>query len=71
MSWVGCNLKIPAEAHKRLHYIAGQEGTTVADLLRRGTKLLLFAQSIKRQDSGTRLLIERGGRTQEIVLELI
>jgi len=64
------NLELSTENYENLKKIAEQEGTTIADLLRRATKLLLFVLSIK-QDSDARLLVERGGEVQEIVVELI
>ena len=64
------NLELSTENYENLKKIAEQEGTTVADLLRRATKLLLFVLSIK-QDPDTRLLVERGGEVQEIVVDLI
>lgn len=64
------NLAIPTDTYKNLKTIADQEGTTLADLLRRATKLLLFVRSIK-SDPGARLLVERGGEIQEIVVDLL
>lgn len=70
MSRTRYNLKIPTETYKNLQMIARQEGTTVAELLRRATKLLLYVRSIKDNADG-RLLVERGGEVQEIVLGFI
>jgi hypothetical protein len=64
------NLEIPTTTYRTLKKIAEQEGTTVADLLRRATKLLLFVRSVK-DDPGARLLVERGGEIQEIVVDLL
>jgi hypothetical protein len=64
------NLELSTENYENLKKIAEQEGTTVADLLRRATKLLLFVLSIKK-DPDARLLVERGGEVQEIVADLI
>jgi len=64
------NLELSTENYENLKKIAEQEGTTIADLLRRATKLLLFVLSIK-QDPDARLLVERGDEVQEIVVELI
>jgi len=64
------NLELSTENYENLKKIAEQEGTTIADLLRRATKLLLFVLSIK-QDPDARLLVERGDEVQEIVAELI
>lgn len=64
------NLGISTESYKNLQNIAAREGTTIADLLRRATKLLLFVRSIK-EDPNARLLVERNGETQEIVLDFI
>ena len=55
MSQTRYNLKIPTETYKKLKSIARQEETTIADLLRRATKLLLFVRPIK-HDPGVRLL---------------
>jgi hypothetical protein len=70
MSRTRYNLKIPTETYKNLQKIARQEGTTVAELLRRATKLLLYVRSIKDNADG-RLLVERGDEVQEIVLGFI
>jgi len=70
MSRTRFNLEIATRTYKNLQKIAEQEETTVADLLRRATKLILFVRSI-RDDPGARLLIERGVETQEIVVDLI
>jgi hypothetical protein len=64
------NLELSTENYENLKKIAEQEGTTIADLLRRATKLLLFVLSIK-EDPDARLLVERGDEVQEIVAELI
>jgi len=64
------NLEIPTETYKSLKRIAEEEGTTLAELLRKATKLFIYIRSIK-QDPNARLLIERDGEIQEIVLELI
>jgi len=64
------NLSIPTESYIGLQNIAAQEETTIADLLRKATKLLLFVRSIKR-DPDARLLVQRRGEIQEIVLDFI
>ncbi len=64
------NLKIPTDTYNNLKRIAEQEGTTIADLLRKATKLLLFVRSIK-DDPEARLLVKRGGEIQEIVLDFV
>jgi hypothetical protein len=64
------NLSIPTETYTNLKQIAESERTTVADLLRKATKLLLFVRSIK-TDPDARLLVERGGEIQQIVLDFI
>jgi len=64
------NLSIPTDTYNNLKKIAAQEGTTVADLLRKATKLLLFVRSIK-DEPDARLLIGRGSEIQEIVLDFI
>jgi hypothetical protein len=63
MSRTRFNLEITTRTYKNLQNIAEQEKMTVADLLRRATKLILFVRSI-RNDPGTRLLIERGVEIQ-------
>lgn len=70
MSRTRYNLELPTDIYKRLKNIADQEGTTLADLLRRATKLLLFVRSIK-EDPSARLLVERDGEIQQIVLDFI
>jgi hypothetical protein len=47
MSRTRFNLDIATRSHKHLQNIAEQEETTVADLLRRATKLVLFVRSIR------------------------
>jgi hypothetical protein len=64
------NLNLRTETYMKLQEIADQENRSVADLLRRATKLLLFIRSI-RDDPNARLLVERGGEVQEIVLDFI
>jgi hypothetical protein len=70
MSRTRYNLAMPTDSYKSLQKIAEQEDTTIADLLRKATKLLLFVRSIK-DDPDSRLLVERGGDIQEIVLDFI
>jgi len=70
MSRTRYNLELPTKTYKSLQKIAETEGTTVAELLRKATKLLLFVQSIK-EDPSARLLIERKGEVQEIVVDLL
>jgi hypothetical protein len=70
MSRTRYNLAMPTDSYKSLQKIAEQEDTTIADLLRKATKLLLFVRSIK-EDPDSRLLVERGGDIQEIVLDFI
>ena len=70
MSRTRYNLEISTENYRHLKKVAEQEGTTVADLMRRATKLLLFILSIK-QDPDARLMVKRGDELQEIVLDLI
>ena len=64
------NLSIPTETYRTLKKVAEQEGTSVAELLRKATKLFLFIRSLK-LEPGTRLLVERESQTQEIVVDLI
>ncbi len=64
------DLEIPAKAWRDLIDIAEKRGITTADLLRRATRLFLFVSSIK-DDPGARLLLERAGRTQEVIVDLI
>ncbi len=70
MSRTRYNLAIPTDSYNNLQRMAAQEDTSVADLLRRATKLLLFVRSIK-DDPTARLLVERDGEMQEIVLDFI
>ena len=70
MSRTRYNLEIPTKTYRSLQKLAEQEGTTVADLLRKATKLLLFVHSIK-EDPDARLLVERRGEIQEIVVDLL
>ena len=70
MSRIRYNLKIPTETYHNLQKIARREGTSVAELLRRATKLLLYVRSIKDMPSN-RLLIQRGSEVQEIVLDFV
>jgi len=64
------NLEIPTKTYNKLKNIAKQEKTTIAELLRRATRLLLFVRPIK-EDPDAYLLIERGGEIQQIVVDLI
>ena len=64
------NLSIPTETHRNLKKIAEQEGTTIAELLRKATRLLLYIRSIK-ENPDARLLVERGDDLQEIVVDLL
>ncbi len=64
------NMSIPTDTYKHLQDIAQRDGTTIANLLRKATKLLLFVLSIK-NDPNARLLVERDGEIQEIVVDLI
>lgn len=66
MRKIDYNLKIPAKAYRSLKKVAMQEKTTIAELLRRATRLLLFIRSA-RHDSNTRLLIECKGEVKEII----
>ena len=70
MSRTRYNLAIPTDSYEDLKKLASQEETTVADLLRKAAKLLLFVRSIK-EDPDARLLVERKGGTQEIVLDFL
>lgn len=64
------NLAMPTDSYKSLQKISAQEDTTIAELLRKATKLLLFVRSIK-EDPNARLLVERDGERQEIVLDFL
>ena len=64
------NMAIPTDTYKSLKKIAEQEGTTIAELLRRAIKWLLFVRTIK-LDPDAKLLIEQGGETKEIIVDLI
>ena len=70
MSRTRYNLEISTEDYRHLKKVAEQEGTTVADLMRRATKLLLFVLNMK-QDPDARLMVKRGDELQEIILDLI
>ena len=60
----------PTDTYKNLKKIAEQEGTTIAELLRRAIKWLLFVRTIK-LDPDARFLIEQGGETKEIIVDLM
>jgi hypothetical protein len=64
------NLAIPTETYRNLQKVAEQEGTTLADMLRRAIKWLFFLRTIK-MDPEARLLIEQGGKTKEIIIDLV
>ena len=64
------NLAIPNDSYRQLKRIADEEGTSLAELLRKATKLFLYLRSIK-QNSDARFLIERGDVIQEIILDLM
>ena len=64
------NLDLPTDTYNKLKEIAAEEETSIANLLRRATGLLIYIRSI-RDDPGARLLVERGGETQELVIDLI
>jgi len=64
------NLAIPTDTYRKLRQIAEQEGTSIAELLRKATKLLLYVNSIK-QDPDARLLVKRGDDLHEIVVDLL
>lgn len=64
------NLSIPSETYRQLKQISQQEGTSIAELLRTATRLLLYVRSIN-EDPNAHLLIERNGRMRELVLDLI
>ena len=63
-------LDLPDGMYSSLKLIANDEETTVANLLRKATQLLLYIRSV-RDDPGARLLIERGGKSKELVIDLI
>lgn len=64
------NLKIPTETYDDLKEIAEQEGTTIAELLRKATRLLIFIRSFK-DDPDAHLLVKRGDDEREIVIDLL
>jgi hypothetical protein len=64
------NLSIPTDTYKNLRKIAEQDGTTVAELMRRAIKWLMFVRSIK-LDPDARLLVEQGNETKEIIIDLV
>ncbi|MDY7076986.1 MAG: hypothetical protein SXV54_08685 [Chloroflexota bacterium] len=66
----GYHMSIPTETYRNLKKMAEQEGTTIADLLRRAIKWLMFVRTIK-LDPDARLLVEQGGETKEIIIDLV
>jgi hypothetical protein len=64
------NLAIPSETYRKLKQISEQEGTSIAELLRTATRLLLYVRSI-RETPNTHLLIERDGNLRELVLDFL
>jgi hypothetical protein len=64
------NMDITSDVYQELKKIAERDGTTIAELLRRATRLYLYVHDIK-QDPGARLMVRRGDETQEIVVDLI
>ena len=63
------DLSMPTDSYQQLKQIAEQESTSLAELLRRATKWFLFMRSIK-QYPKARLLVERRGQIQEVILDL-
>ena len=64
------DLSMPTDSYRQLKHIAEQERTSLAELLRRAIKPFLLLRSIK-HDPQARLLVERGGQIQEIILDLV
>jgi len=64
------NLAIPTDTYRELKKIAEYDGTTIADLLRKATRLLLYVRSFK-GDPDAHLLVKRGDDIQEIVIDLL
>jgi len=64
------NLAIPTDTYKSLKRIAEQDGTTIAELMRRAIRCLMFLRTIK-SDPDARLLVEQGGEIKEIILDLV
>ena len=64
------NMAIPSDTYKSLKKIAEQDGTTIAELLRRAIKWFLFVRTVK-LDPEARLLVEQGGETREIIIDLL
>jgi hypothetical protein len=66
----GYNLAIATPTYENLQEIAKRESTTIAELLRKAIKWLMFLQTIK-SDPNARLLIEQDGEMREIIVELV
>ena len=66
----GYTLSIPTETYRNLKKLAEQEDTTIAELLRRAIRWYLFIQTTK-LDPDARLLVDQGGETREIIIDLV
>ena len=64
------NLAMSTQSYNSLKQIATDDDTSVADLLRKSAKLLIYLRSIAK-DPNARLLVERNGEIQEIVLDFV
>jgi hypothetical protein len=64
------NLSLSIETYNHLQKIAEQEGTTLAEMLRKAIKWLLFIRTIK-MDPDARLLVKQDGEIKEIITDLI
>lgn len=66
----GYNLVMPTGTYESLQKIAEQDGTTIAELLRKAIRWFLFVRTIK-LDPEARLLIEQDGEIKEIIVDLM
>ena len=65
------NLSMTTDSYKDLQKIAEQDGTTVAELMRKAIKWLMFIRKLKSDDPNARLFVEQGGETREIITDLV
>jgi len=64
------NLAIPTDTYRNLKKIAEQDGTTIAELMRKAIKWLMFIRTIK-LDPEARLLVAQGDDVKEIITDLV
>jgi hypothetical protein len=70
MSTTGYNLQIPTETYYELKKYATEEGTTIADLLRKAIKLFIFFRSVS-QNPDAHVLIQQNNETKELLLDML